>query len=388
MGSKAIVRIARIKDKEEIFNFISKNWKERSPYQIPERWEWLFIKNPFIIKNYIKLPLPIWIAKKNNQIVGHTAAMIVPLKLGKKIYTASWSINTLVLSEFRGESIGYNLQKANQESAQIFMSLGMSKANRSIKHKLGGIDGPPVFNYFLRQRWTIEKISNALLKRLNMFNKFGDLIFIYIKKFKIIILLHYILNLPLKIRLLYYKIKNYTVLNKSGISISEIERFADLLDKDLIGLMKPYKFAVNRTSEYLNWKFVDQPHLEYRIFLATKGENVLGYTIIRVGQKPHENNNGIILELMADLKDNKTMYYLLNHVLSIFTDAKTESSIISTSISEIEKVIKRFGYKKRSETIPVIYISDDIEEKKLFQDKTSWLFSYGDHDLDQFPNII
>ena len=374
------VRQAVNSDKELLFDFIRVNWKERAVYQVPHRWRWLYVDNPFKVDNQ----LPIWIVVDGEHIVGHTAAMIVPLKIGEEVYPAAWSVNTVVVPEYRGRELGYHLQKANQDAWLVFMSLSMTKANRHIKMKLGGIKGASVSNFVIRFRYDRSKIGLALERRLEKYLLFSGISRAVARILGVVSTV--VLNIRLKVirRLRFFKGR---IQEKGrGIRIEEIERFDEALDPILEGFMKPYKVAVFRTSRYLNWKFAEQPDINYRLFLAKSGEQTSGYMILRSGRPELENHYGVIAEFIANPEDRKTMEALLLFATEYFQKENVEKVIISTTVPGFQESFIRFGFRKVSETVPVIYCSDKVCDNATIGDKTDWLLSRGDHDWDQFPS--
>ncbi len=126
------VRQATLDDKPAIAEFLKVAYPDRHRYKFPERWEWQFENNPLRDRNRSGNPnegkLPIWLAFDGERIVGQTGAQVEPLKLGDKSVLVGWSVDTIVLPEYRRKGIGRRLQEANQSYHQVFMSLAMSDA--------------------------------------------------------------------------------------------------------------------------------------------------------------------------------------------------------------------------------------------------------------------
>ena len=380
MNAEYIIRQATIEDKSRLFDFIQQAWKERAPYQIPHRWHWLYIDNPYRIKEC----LPVWMSCDGDRIVGHTAAMVVPLKIKNQVYTTGWSVNTLVLLEYRGKKLGYHLQKANQEAWPIFMSLSMTSANRRIKMKLGGAAGPKVSNFSFRFRYSGEKLSSALERRWgNYFSGLG------VKRRPAYSLGNWIakiLNAKLRVEQHSSCFKPKSIAVEQDIMIQEIDRFDETLDVELEQFMRPYSVAVLRTSRYLNWKFVDQPHMNYRLFLARSGGKVKGYIVLRSGRPPLENHYGVIAEIITNCEDITTFKHLLSFSIKHFHGEKVEQIIISTTVPKWQELLLQFGFQKTGGTVPVIHCSDKVLQEDILGHGKSWLLSRGDHDWDQFPS--
>ena len=300
------------------------------------------------------------------------------------MYIAGWSVNTLVLPEYRGKKLGYRLQKANQEAWPVFMSLSMTSTNRRIKMKLGGVNGPKVSNFSLRLRYSAEKLTVALEQRWE--NYFSGLGMNKRLAYFLGSSLERMLNAKLGIGRWLSRFTRKVMSVKKNILMQQIDRFDESLDVALEQFMKPYSVAVLRTSRYLNWKFVDQPHMKYKLFLATSDTQVLGYVILRSGEPPLENHYGVITEIMTNYEDVNTLKHLLSFSIKHFQRDKVEQIIISTTVPKWQELLWQFGFQKMGETIPVIHCSDKVLQKDVLKNGTSWLLSRGDHDWDQFPS--
>jgi len=64
--------------------------------------------------------------------------------------------------------------------------------------------------------------------------------------------------------------------------VATIERFSGQWDIHWKALSHDYHVTINRTSSYLNWRFVQNPKIKYRIFGLNKNGVVVGYIILRV----------------------------------------------------------------------------------------------------------
>ena len=195
-----------------------------------------------------------------------------------------------------------------------------------------------------------------------------------------------ILNAKLRIEQYFRCIKRKSIAVEQRILIQQIDRFDEALDAELEKFLRPYGVAVLRTSLYLNWKFVDQPHMNYRIFLARRGNQFVGYVILRSGEPPLENHYGVIAEIMTNYDDINTFKHLLSFSIKHLHIEKVEQVIVSTTVPKWQELLLQFGFQKTGETVPVIHCSDKMLQKDVLEDGESWLLSRGDHDWDQFPS--
>ncbi|NQU07485.1 MAG: GNAT family N-acetyltransferase, partial [Candidatus Abyssubacteria bacterium] len=84
------------------------------------------------------------------------------------------------------------------------------------------------------------------------------------------------------------------------------ERFDDLWDR----VAPDFPRTVVRGSKYLNWRYIKNPLYEYAIFAAVNDKTVDGYIILRTIMEAGIKR-GLIIDLLADIKDQKTWNTLL-----------------------------------------------------------------------------
>ena len=74
---------------------------------------------------------------------------------------------------------------------------------------------------------------------------------------------------------------------------------------------------IHRDQRFLNWKFVEQPLMEYDIWLAHTGGGLSGYVVLRRGRLP-ERSAVIIADLFVLPEDKATVETLVAHSLRQF----------------------------------------------------------------------
>ncbi len=355
-------------DRPQIFEFIRRAYPEKWRYKIPERWEWEFRANPFLKPD----ELPIWIAvTPDGQVVGQSCALIEPLRLGNTIGRVGWSVDTYMLPDFRGQGLGYQLQQANDAAHEVFMSLSMSAANRRIKAALGSIPIQPVTEYVKTLRHEPEGALAAVLgggkgkrtDRLGLGRALASLLTIR--------------RAMLDMRLLRAASKE--------IQISPAPEFDAAVDDLVEQLGQRFNAMVIRNHQYLNWKYVRQPHLNYTRYLAYRGSALCGYVIVRQAEPP-EPNIGILADLVCLPKDRTALHALLAAVLAHFR--RTEVSVIkaATTAPEYAAALDQFGFRKAGEVSPMFHCRSSRLDCAAAVQPDSWLLSKADHDWDQYPN--
>lgn len=157
------IRRATFNDREDIWAFIRSAYKDTFEYMIPERWNWQYVLNPCRDdKNNL---LPIWIAEKENQIVGQICGIAVELKIGDRVLNAAWGVDLIVMPVCRGEGVGTRLIEAMVSDVKQYMAVEMSDITKRIYDRLEYIDIGPVSVHRKIIRIS-PSLASAYLKKL------------------------------------------------------------------------------------------------------------------------------------------------------------------------------------------------------------------------------
>jgi len=371
------VRRACKQDEEAIFRFIKQAYKGRWQYKIPYRWQWEFVENPFLDDE----ELPIFIAiDDDGQVVGQVCTMVERIKIGESVNRIGWSVDNYVLPHYRKQGIASALQKANYEDNEIFLSLSMADIVRKIKTSMGMVPLPPVGVYRRYHKLDKDIVRHAILAiftpvpglRRKMLS--GGMRFLLIDR---------ILAL-LRGALLQWEDRCLRRMIEPGLNISACEKFPDGVNRLLEDLSRKFDAIIQRDCLYLNWKFVEQPHMNYQRFLARRDGEMSGYLIVRVGRPP-EPRIGILADIFVDPLDDATLFSLLAYAISYFREEKVSEIHVASSVTEYQKKLEDLGFIKEREEIPMINMKSVPPLLKPLIDSGTWFFGTSDHDFDQYP---
>lgn len=364
-SSAITVRQANLADRPRIAEFLPIAYPGRAQYKYPERWQWQFIDNPFV---HGFEGIPIWIALAEDRIIGQTCAQLEPFKVGDQQTTVGWSVDTFVCPEYRGYGIGKQLQKANQDAHRLFMSLSMSAANRGIKKKLGATQLPVVKVLDLRIGIDREQVERRLRRS-------SSLLGIAARACAVDRLAASLLSA--RRRLEWKQAQRDWQEFVVNLSVEEVPQFDERLDQFWQRRRTDFGIAVERTSDYLNWKYVAQPHSRHHRFVATMGDNLCGYFVLRETAPP-EPPMVLILDVLGETRQLTAQLIVkaveqslaLGHVL---IRAATSDRVFLDQYH-------RIGFTDRRELTPMWFSSEFVPPAPA-----NPLMSYGDHDLDQYP---
>jgi GNAT superfamily N-acetyltransferase len=99
------------------------------------------------------------------------------------------------------------------------------------------------------------------------------------------------------------------------ISIRRVRRFPARIDEFWEENLDSYDFIVERSSEYLNWRYCDPRAGNYEVYLAEKGEELLGYAVAGVNRAREDYPVGYVADLVVGGDGGDVSAALLEHVV-------------------------------------------------------------------------
>jgi len=297
-------------------------------------WKWRFTKCPFG-KGIIKLLFD------KEKLVGHYAAIPMEVRVGDTTVKAIWSLDTMTHPDYRGRGVFVRLAKKVYEECNLQ-------------------------GYRFVYGFPNELIYPMRLKKLS-WKGFG----------KMSILCKGLedcgnMNLPCSV--------------SSGYEINRIERFGDDVSLLWNKIKENYGVIVPRTKEFLNWRFVDHPELNYIIYIIkATDEETIGYIILKIYATESETK-GHIIDILS-IKNVEVVRQLIKCALIYF--AKNEATNISCWMQDnniYADVMKDEGFirKKVQGSYPYfgvrIFNEEDIEVRSI-ESFPNWHLTMGDCDV-------
>jgi hypothetical protein len=129
-----------------------------------------------------------------------------------------------------------------------------------------------------------------------------------------------------------------------------------------------------RTAEYLNWRYLENPFSRYRVFVARRGAQLLGYTVLEISE-----SNWILADFQA-IDEGVTIPCLLRYLDELAETCGVDS--ISTPIMERATVVRHFraaGFYAR-ETQPVVASAGNEGTPADANPGLSWFLTHGDRE--------
>ena len=346
-------------DENRIFELMEAVYPEKKYDR--EKWmrwrKWMYIENPAGDSR-------IWVADHDGQIVGQYPLILVNMKIGEEIIKGSQNIDLMTHPDYQRQGMFFTLEKK-----------ALSEAGKEGINITYGFPNEPAYPGHLKSGWfdvcSLQvmikplNLENALKRRIK--NKFG--IKIYTTIGKLIINLFYGAKKPPEV---------------DGLTITKISSFDDRIDDFWKNISNDHEIIIVRDKEYLNWRYVDVPDINYTIYLAEEGEEICGYVVLR-SVKEQNLISGYIFDIVAPLNRTEVIHCLLSKAIKHFEEEKVDVIFCKLIANKIfYKIFRKNGFIS-SRFIKggrfCAYTSHPKISETYLKDKKNWFIQIGDSDF-------
>lgn len=240
------IELVRESDIPELFGFFHEVYKPNHIMTDLDYLDWQYLNAPgnILYPNYPNL-----ILKKGSQIVGHLGLVPYKFNFFGKTKSGAFLASLIVDKELRSHGAGVMLVREAEKYFDILYTTGFSLPSAPVLKLCDWQEARDM------ARWV-------------------------------------------------HDCKNGGQLNDDGSAVL-ISRFGKEWDDYWREFKKNYNVTIDRSSEYLNWRFCDNPKIKYHIF-GVNPDGIGGYAVLRI-----ENGNDFtgcrIVDLVADDKNRKSL---------------------------------------------------------------------------------
>lgn len=359
MNQKWSIRAYREGDEEEIF----KLWKAVYPTQELDRvhwiarWRWMYKGDPAGASR-------IWLAEDGDKIVGQYAVIPIMIKFASEISTGALSLATMTHPDYRHQGLFETLAKKTYAEAArngIYIVYGF----------------PNEFSYpgFIRKlSWFDITTMQSMFKPLNWRN-------VVEKRIGNKLLLS--MAIPV-ISLVGNKALFKTQQNPKipGLTVTQISSFDDRINEFWARVSNQYPIMVVRNKDYLNWRYVAVPDIDYTIYTAEKAGEIHGYMVFRCMQR-EQTKTCAIFDILAE--SERIAQCLIWKCIEHCKQERTDIIVCNMIASKIYlKALRRNGFMSipfRKGAPFCIYSSAPHVSKEFLKNPTNWLVQRGDSDM-------
>ncbi|HJR58835.1 MAG TPA: GNAT family N-acetyltransferase [Vicinamibacterales bacterium] len=314
------------------------------------RWEWQYRRNP---NNPGQEP-EIWIAREGPGIVGQYATMPVKLSLGGRELRGSWGMDVMVAPERQRQGLGEVLFRTWDRNVGASLGLGLSDSSYRLFQKLRWPDVGPVPCF-------VKPLTRRALRRPNWPVGLNRLVSA--------------LTLPI--------VKIVARSRPLAAEVRMIQRFDESFTKLWEELAPKFGLAVRRDAAYLNWKYVNAPHVRYSIAALRRDDRNVGYAVYRHFTEPRGRVT-LLVDFLTDPDDENGLAALLRWVDREARQADSDKIRTFAMHAGFRRVLRRSGYFAVKSTMEFVVKINAVGVDESFYDQTDdWHVTLGDSDQDR-----
>jgi hypothetical protein len=314
------------------------------------RWEWQYRRNP---NNPGQEP-EIWIAREGPAIVGQYATMPVRLSLAGREVQGSWGMDVMVAPERQRQGLGEVLFRTWDRNVGASLGLGLSDSSYRLFQKMRWPDVGPVPCF-------VKPLTRRALRRPNWPVGVNRLVSA--------------LTLPI--------VKIVARTRPLAAEVRMIQRFDDSFTKLWEQLAPRFGLAVRRDAAYLNWKYVNAPHVRYSIAALRRDDKNVGYAVYRHFLEPRGRVT-LLVDFLTDPDDEAGFATLLRWVDREARQADSDKIRTFAMHGAFRRVLRRSGYFAVKSTMEFVVKVNDVQVDQTFYDNTdNWHITLGDSDQDR-----
>ncbi|HEX6323028.1 MAG TPA: GNAT family N-acetyltransferase [Vicinamibacterales bacterium] len=313
------------------------------------RWEWQYRRNPAARRGE---PL-IWVAREGGSVVGQYAAMPVVVKVDGREVDAAWGMDVMVAPERQRQGLGEQLFRTWDRNVGAALGLGLTESSIGLFQKLRWPDLGSVPSL-------AKPLSRRALRRSTWSRTLNRLISA--------------LTYPW-VRLVA---RPRPVTEEIRVIRQFDERFTDLWTR----VSGKFTFAVRRDAGYLNWKYVQPPHVRYHIAALVRGGRADGYIVYRHAREPLGRTTRLV-DLFADPADEAGVLALLRWLDREARAADSDRIRTYLTHGAFRRLLRKSGYYQTKSSVQLVAKINALDVPRAFYDTPdAWHVTLGDADLD------
>jgi hypothetical protein len=312
------------------------------------RWDWAR-RNPSNASG----ESPYWVVREGPTVIA--ACPLIPVRVSIRGLDAQgvWTGDPLVVAERQRQGLGESLLRTTDRHAGVGLGANLSEGTRFLLDKL---------------RWprpvslpcVVKPLSRRALRRPNWPVAVNRLVSAVTLPFVRLV------SLPRPLR----------------EQVEVVRRFERGFDTLWERVSARVDLAVRRDTAYLNWKYIEPPHVRYSVAILRRDDEPHGYVVYRHLREPQGRVTQIV-DFLTDPDDERGLKTLLRW---IDREARAEDSDkIRCYVQHVKfrRVFRRSGYFVVKSNVQLNAKVNAVQvPADFYDDPDGWHFTVGDGDLD------
>ena len=319
-------------------------------------WRWMYKENP-AGASWMSL------ADHEGRIVGQQAAVPVVMKIGTEVATCFQSIDAMSHPAYRGQGTYQAVNRALfNRTAEDSVPIGYSFANE-VAHPIA-VTKLPYFDV-TQMPYILKPLNWGNALKIKISNRF---------------LLKFLAVAGNVVGKVFYRAKRAPVVE--GLTISQVSSFDERINEFWDRVSSQYPIMVVRNKDYLNWRYVAIPDINYTIYIAEKDGEIDGYLVLRCLEM-EQKKEGVIFDILA--QSEEIAQCLISRAVE---HCKQEAVDFIHGRMLANKTLLKAFRKNGFISIPFIkslwfvaYTNSPDISKEFLMDAKNWFVQVGDSDI-------
>ena len=254
---------------EKINRFYDKAYGKKHILHNLEHVKWQFKDNPFNKSSNFSLV----VIENDKEVKSHLGFIPIELNILNGTIPAIWHVSFYTLKEFRGKKLGTKTIELSNTYGDLSMVLSGSEGTKKIYTNMNGKD---------------LGLLNRHIRILNKNNleKYGN------KKIDI---------------------KNINICNSNVGKFNRVKNLNFEYKKFWSVVKNRYPITINRTEEYLNWRYFKHPIIDYHFMEFVVNNELKGFAVIRLEDNNKEVKAARLLDIICEKNYDIDIF---NHIIT------------------------------------------------------------------------
>ena len=275
--------------------------------------------------------------------------MPVRLSLSGREVQGSWGMDVMVAPERQRQGLGEVLFRTWDRNVGASLGLGLSESSYRLFQKLRWPDVGPVPCF-------VKPLTRRALRRPNWPIGINRLVSA--------------LTLPI--------VKIVARSRPLGAEVRLIQRFDESFTALWDELAPKFDLAVRRDAAYLNWKYVNAPHVRYSIAALRRDDRNVGYAVYRHLHEPTRARHAAGGFPHRSRRTRTASRTLLGWIDREARQADSDKIRTFAMHASFRKVLKRSGYFQVKSTMEFVVKVNGIDVDPSFYEHVDWHVTLGD----------
>ncbi|MCX6653864.1 MAG: hypothetical protein NTY03_01950, partial [Candidatus Bathyarchaeota archaeon] len=169
------------------------------------------------------------------------------------------------------------------------------------------------------------------------------------------------------------------------VQFKEISTFDERIDNFYDKVKPNYYFIVEKTMKHMNWRYCDKRGGDYKVWIAEKNDEIIGYLVLRINNLDKNNPVGYIIDVLALNGRDDVVDYFIKFSVDYFKVRSLNVVRVQVVGGHVyERILSKYGFldggsKSHLTYTPHLAAAEDIDKFRKAP-ATMLHYSYGEGD--------